>query len=95
MRSNQRQAEEDFSSYQKRQSPRKARKYVFFEVVSGRLALEYGGVQTPVKAINSNGEEVDIFELGCLVKEIREEAFNPHICFFFAGDFMDSQIKEQ
>ena len=29
-----------------------------------------------------------------LVKEIREEAFNPQICVFFCGDFMDPAIKE-
>jgi len=51
-------------------------------------------VKIPARAVNSNNEEVDIFELGCLVKEIREDAFNPHICFFFAGDFMDAQIKD-
>jgi hypothetical protein len=28
-----------------------------------------------------------------LVKEIREEQFDPKICFFFAGDFMSEQIK--
>jgi hypothetical protein len=40
-------------------------------------------------AMKPQGEETDIFELGVLVKEIREEAFNPEMVFFFAGDFMD------
>jgi hypothetical protein len=30
-----------------------------------------------MKATNGNGREVEIYELGCLVKEIREEAFDP------------------
>lgn len=46
----------------------------------------------------SNGKDeadIDVFELGLLVKEIREEAFNPQLVFFFAGDFMDDEIKKQ
>ena len=46
----------------------------------------------------NNGKEeadIDVFELGLLVKEIREEAFNPQLVFFFAGDFMDDEIKKQ
>lgn len=42
-----------------------------------------------MKIFNSNEEEIEVYELGCLVKEIREEAFHPFICFYFAGDFMD------
>lgn len=48
-----------------------------------------------MQCFKANGEKVEIFELGVLVKEIREEAFNPQLVFFFAGDFMDNQIKEQ
>ena len=76
-------------SFERREKPRKARKFVFFEVSSGRVLLEYGGVGKPMKAINGNGKEIEVFELGCLVKEIREEGFDPQIVFFFAGDFMD------
>ena len=47
------------------------------------------------KAINPNGNEIEVYEMGCLIKEIREEGFNPQIIFFFCGDFMDQQIKEQ
>ena len=42
-----------------------------------------------MSAMRSQGEETDIFELGVLAKEIREEAFNPQLVFFFVGDFMD------
>ena len=42
-----------------------------------------------MKAINGNGKEIEVYELGCLVKEIREEGFDPQLVFFFAGDFMD------
>jgi hypothetical protein len=45
--------------------------------------------------VNSSGEEIEIYEMGILVKEIREEAFNPQICIFFCGDFMDPVVKEQ
>ena len=43
----------------------------------------------------ANGERAEIFDLGVLIKEIREDAFNPQLVFFFTGDFMDPQIKEQ
>ena len=81
--------EKEFARFKRRQSPRRAKKYVFFEVASGKIALEYGGVKPPMRVYNPGGEEIEVFELGCLVKEIREEAFQPHICFYVAGDFMD------
>jgi hypothetical protein len=37
-------------SYIRRSDPRKARKYVFFEVATGKIVLEYGGVHTPLLA---------------------------------------------
>lgn len=52
----------------------------------------------PMEATRNDGGEgadIDVFELGLLVKEIREEAFNPQLVFFFAGDFMDQEIKKQ
>lgn len=64
-------------SFERREKPRKARKYVFFEVATGRVLLEYGGVGKPMKATNGNNKEIEIYELGCLVKEIREEGFDP------------------
>lgn len=33
------------SPYQMRSIPRKARKYVFFDAATGRIAFEYGGVR--------------------------------------------------
>ena len=60
-----------------RNTPRKAKKFVFFKVTTGELVFEYGGIQTPFVTKNCNDKEVKIYELGCLVKEIREEDFNP------------------
>lgn len=60
-----------------RELPRKAKKYVFFNVANGNLMFEYGGIQSPVTFKNPSGEDVIIYELGCLVKEIREENFDP------------------
>ena len=64
-------------------------------MATGRVLLEYGGVRKPMRATNGNEEEIEVYELGCLVKEIREEGFDPQIVFFFAGDFMDRHIREQ
>ena len=76
-------------TFSKRAAPRKAKKYVFFDACSGEVIFEYGGVKQPLRVQNSQGEEIEIYELGLLIKEIREEAFNPQICVFFCGDFMD------
>lgn len=78
-----------------RNAPRKAKKYVFFEVKTGNVVFEYGGIQAPFTISRGPlGEDVQIYELGCLVKEIREESFLPQLVFFFAGDFMDPTIKK-
>ena len=85
--------EKEFERFKRRQNPRRAKKYLFFEVASGKIALEYGCVKPPMKVYNPGGEEIEVYELGCLAKDIREEAFYPYLCFYFAGDFMDPQIK--
>ena len=89
------QGSRNVDTFAKRQAPRKAKKYVFFDVCSGNVVFEYGGAKDPMQCFKANGDKVEIFELGVLVKEIREEAFNPQLVFFFTGDFMDNQIKEQ
>lgn len=76
-------------TYAKRSTPRKSKKYVYFDACSGKVVFEYGGAKQPMIAMKPQGEETEIFELGVLVKEIREEAFNPQMVFFFGGDFMD------
>ena len=43
---------------------------------------------------NKSGKETPVYELGVLVKAIRERSFNPYLVIFFAGDFMDQFIKE-
>jgi hypothetical protein len=50
---------------------------VFFEVSTGNIVFEYGGIQNPILIKSPSGEDVPIYELGCLVKEIREETFFP------------------
>jgi hypothetical protein len=50
---------------------------VFFDACSGNVVFEYGGAKDPMQCLKANGEGCEIFELGLLVKEIREEAFNP------------------
>lgn len=80
--------------FETRNTPRKGKKMIFFEISSGNIVFEYGGVQTPFTIRNSSDEEVEIYELGCLVKEIREENYLPQIVFFFTGDFMDATIKK-
>lgn len=79
--------------FDNRNKPRKAKKVVFFRD-DGKIVFEYGGIQCPFATLNSDGQKVPIFELGCLIKEIREEDFSPQICFFFAGDFMKRDVKQ-
>jgi len=50
---------------------------VFFEVATGQIVFDYGGVKKQFRTKNSNGNEIEVYEMGCLIKEIREEAFNP------------------
>ena len=42
----------ELPSYIRRSDPRKARKYVFFEVSTGDLMFSYGGVHHPLEAVN-------------------------------------------
>ena len=76
-------------TYALRSTPKKTKKYVFFDCVTGSVVFEYGGQKLPMEGIKPNGQKTEIFEMGVLIKEIREEAFNPQMVFFFAGDFMD------
>lgn len=41
------EGKDNFDSFKMRQTPRRARKYVFFEVASGKIVFEYGGVKIP------------------------------------------------
>ena len=56
--------------------------------------LEYGGVKKPIEVLNQNGNKVKLYELGVLVKEVREEKWVPKLQFFFAGDFWSSDFKQ-
>lgn len=60
------------TSFSLRSAPRKARKYAYFELSTGKLVFEYGGVHKPKKVTNQNGDEVEMYELGIRVKECRE-----------------------
>lgn len=79
--------------FRSRNTPRKAKKYVFFDIFTGQIMFEYGGVQNQMMAKTKAGQEVPIYELGCLVKEIREEEFQPKLCIYFAGDFMAPEVR--
>lgn len=81
------------SFVEKRSEPRKARKYAYFDVVTGELLFEYGGVCKPKRVMNQNGDEVEMYELGIRVKECREEDFHPYLYFFIAGDFLPTSYK--
>lgn len=83
-----------FQHFRDRQKPRKARKYVFFNAKTGEKVLEYGGFQRPLRVTVDDRQEIEVYELGLLVKEIREENFEPYLVFFFCGDFMDRAIKD-
>ena len=39
-------------TFELRQAPRKARKYTYFEVETGKLTFEYGGVHKATKVTN-------------------------------------------
>ena len=78
-----------------RQSQRKGRKYVFFEVETGEVKFEYGGVHVPLAVTNVNQETVQIYELGLRIKEIRENNFDSKIFFFMCGDLWEEQIRKK
>jgi len=64
-------------NYEKRTKPRLATKYVFFNAITGEQEFEYGGFKDPITVKTKEDKTVEIYELGCLVKEIREQQFNP------------------
>ena len=46
-----------------------ARKYVYFDVKTGYVDFEYGGVRPCHKVQNMDGKLVEAYELGILIKE--------------------------
>lgn len=44
---------------------------------------------------NQNGDVVQLYELGLLIKEIREEKWAPKFYFFTAGDFWSEEFKQK
>ena len=48
--------------------------------------FEYGGIRPPMDITNQNGELVQIYELGMLIKEVREDKWKPKMYFFTAGN---------
>lgn len=60
-------------NFEKRYKPRYAVKYVFFDANTGSAVLEYGGFKKPLMIKNKAGKETPVYELGALVKEIREQ----------------------
>jgi len=78
-----------------RQSQRKARRYVFFDVETGEIRLNYGGVHEPLKVTNVNNENVEVYELGLRIKEIRENDFESKIFFFMCGNLWEKEVRSQ
>ena len=74
-------------------SPRRAKKYVFFDAATGSIVFEWGGIQPPMvcKGRDSKDQTVNIYDLGILVKEVKREGST--LSFIFAGDIMDEEIK--
>ena len=70
-------------------SPRRAKKYVFFNAATGSIVFEWGGIQPPMvcKGRDSQDQAVQIYDLGILVKEVKREGST--LSFIFAGDIMD------
>lgn len=65
---------------------RKAKKYLFFDVQTGALVFEYGGVKDNTIMVDyidgqGNRKEVKVYKIGLEVKEIRENDFYPYIVF--------------
>ena len=68
---------------------------MFFDVETGEVKLNYGGVHEPLKVTNVNGETVEVYELGLRIKEIRELDFDSRIFFFMCGDLWENDIRQQ
>ena len=82
-----------------------ARKYVIFDVETGKVVFEYGGVNkkyytgynkkiTTLIDPSPEKDETKIYELGLHFKEIREEKFKPKMCFYYTGDFLNEDLKK-
>ena len=91
-------------TYTMREEPRMARKYVYFDVETGYVAFEYGGVRPchekeKRKVRNMDGELVEAFELGILIKErqlgSRGGVVDTMFQFYVAGDFFSKELSEK
>lgn len=77
---------------------RKAKKYLFFNVQTGEIVFEYGGirdntVQLQFQEANGTVRELKVYKLGLEIKEIRETNFNPEISLMFCGDYLNEEVK--
>jgi hypothetical protein len=86
---------------------RKVKKYVFFNVDTGEILFEYGGINKKtytgtnpdIQALlfdpeNINQDQKKIFELSLKIKEIKEEKFKSRLVFYYTGDFLNENLKE-
>ena len=74
--------------------PRRAKKYVIFDAETGEVVFEYGGVQNKrISVSNANNQMVEIYELGMMIQQIRDNDYRPEFYFFLAGDFWDKAFK--
>jgi hypothetical protein len=79
---------------------RKAKKYLFFDVQTGALVFEYGGVSdntTPMRFKDATGgtRDTKIYKLGLEVKEIRENDFYPELIIHVTGDYLNEELKKE
>ena len=74
-------------------NPRRCRKHAFFSTKTGKKVWEYGGVKECLEVTNCNGQNVKVYELGMLFKEVQEKAYKPFVMIVIAGDFLPTHMK--
>lgn len=74
---------------------KRARKYVFFDIHTGQIVFEWGGLRDQLMFRNSQQKQVKIYELGLLIREDSIQFRKGRIHLFYAGDIMDKKIKEK
>ena len=68
---------------------KRAKKYVFFDITSGEIVFEWGGLRDQLVFKNSKSNQVKMYELGLMVREDLIQYRNGTIYLFYAGDIMD------
>ena len=98
-------------SYIRRSDPRKARKYVIFEIATGKVIFEYRGVHSPLKAypplehkkddddkkktFEKPPQKIELYELGLIFEENIRKGSNLKLNLFVTGDFLPKDMKDK